>query len=82
MSTTTIIIIAAIVLAFIIFVAFSKLHYDIQVLQLRLYNLEASIEIKEESLSVKLRLLKEEYAKMMQIVSDLEHRNDIEDLAQ
>ena len=82
MSTTTIIIIAAIVLAFIIFVAFSKLYYDIQVLQRRLHNLEASIEIKEESLSVKLRLLKEEYAKMKQIVSDLEHRNDIEDLAQ
>ena len=82
MSTTTIIIITAIVLSFIIFVTFSEIHYDIQVLQHELYNLRSSIETQEESLSVKLRLLKEEYTKMVQRVSDLEHRNDIEDLAQ
>lgn len=82
MSTTIIIVIAAALLTSLIFFLYSGIHHDIQVLQLQLHDLKLSIETQEENLSVKLRLLKEEYTKMMQRISDLEHRNDIEDLAQ
>lgn len=80
MSTTTIIILAAIVLlALLIFAVYIGVHHDIQVLQ---RNLEAHKETITEGFNYKFYLLREEYLKMQQRIDDLEHHNDIEDLVQ
>lgn len=81
MSTTTIIILAAIMLTIFIFAMYSEAYYDIKVLQRKLYNLEAHKEILVGSFNNKLYALQEEQARLKQRIADLEHRNDIEDLA-
>lgn len=82
MSTTTIIILAAVVLAVFIFAGYSEAHYDIQVLKRKLENLEIHKEILVDSFNKKLYVMQEEQARFKQRIADLEHRNDIEDLAQ
>lgn len=82
MSATTIIILAAIVLAVFIFAMYSEAHYDIKVLQCKLYNLEVHKETLVDNFNKKLYVLQEEQARLKQRIADLEHRNDIEDLAQ
>lgn len=81
MNTTTIII-AAIVLAVFIFAMYIEALYDIKVLQRKLHNLEAHKETLVKSFNYKLYALQEEQARLKQRIAGLEHRNDIEDLAQ
>ena len=81
MSTTTIII-AAIVLAIFIFAMYSEEHYDIKALQRKLENLEVHKETLVDSFNKKLYVMQEEQARLKQRIADLEHRNDIVDLAQ
>ncbi len=82
MSITSIIILAATVLAILIFAGYSEAHYDIQVLKRKLENLEIHKETLVDSFNKKLYVLQEEQARLKQRISDLEHRNDIADLAQ
>ena len=82
MSTTTIIILAAVVLAGFIFAMYSEAHYGIKVLQRRLSNLDIHKETLVDSFNKKLYVMQEEQARLKQRIADLEHRNDIEDLAQ
>ena len=84
MSTTTFIIFASVVLAVLIFAMYIEAPYIIKVilLQRKLENLEIHKETLVDSFNKKLHAMQEEQARLKQRIADLEHRNDIEDLAQ